>query len=188
MNDWRQEVRDCYEDSPEAANGFIAEIERHIDAYHALEHAQEWHREPKDTFATVQSIRDQAGALASTLEQAGPAALSWMRQGAVIAKTDAMHWSEIEGLAAKLRAVVAGADAMLADAGNDPSVKRRGWGKAHPRWELVRALRESFTWYFDEPAEVSNLDFKHIAEAILASVGAPHSNLPRLLKDSDPDR
>lgn len=188
MNDWREIVLDRYEDAPAQAQGFIADIERHLDAYHALEGAQERHQEPKDTFAEVRAIREQADALAALLEAAKlqHSGLSWLRQGVALVKPDALHWSEVETLADKLRGLVAGADAMLAAGGDDPAVKRRGWGRPHPRRELVRALRESFEWYFDEPAEVSNLDFKAVAEAILASVGAPHSNLPRLLKESGP--
>ncbi len=190
MTSWQEVVRDRYEDSPEAAQGFIAEVQRHLDAYHALEFAQSWHQEPKDTFVEVQAIRQQAGALADLLDLAKlkHSGLSWLRQGVAIAKPDALHWSEVDGLAAKLHALAAGADAMLAAAGNDPSVHRRGWGKPHPRWELVQALRETYEWYFDEPAEVKELDFRHIAEAILDSVGIPRKNLSRLLKESEPPR
>ncbi len=187
MSDWRQTVIDCFDDTPEAS-AFITDVLGHIADFRGLSEVLERYPERKDTAEKVADIREQAVVLADLLEHAqlDAAVLSWLRQGVLLSGNTAMHWSEVEMITGKLRALAAGADAMLATVADDPAVKRRGVNRNHARWLLVQRVRTSYSECFDEPAEASNLDFADILGGILAAVGIPHANLARLLKDSTP--
>lgn len=185
MSDWHRTVLDCFDDTPEA-RAFILDVLAHLGAYRRLSEALERHPERKDTAEKVADIRDHAAALADLLDLAhlDAATLSWLKQGVLLSGTTDMHWSGVDVIAGKLRALAAGAAAMLAAVADDPAVKRRGANRHDARRMLVQDIRTAYDRRFNEPAEVSNLDFADILGGILDSVGIPHANLARLIAES----
>lgn len=183
MTDWRDVVKDLHGQT-ESVDSFCKAVARHLSSFHAMRTADKLEPDPVDVYQQLQSLEVTCRNLGMELMQAHHRVQSFMGQGWLIRRLsgDPPEMSETGKVLAEMSFAM---NEVLKDLALDDEGLRRGSRRHHTRWLFVHNVNTAYQEWLGT-SKVGDATFVSTMEAILQTVGIPTGDLPRLLREADP--